>query len=270
MVRSVVGKRTSRTVGRVNAPWWLSRVLLGLAAVLGPWIVLLLIFNPVTGTVVHVRLAGVGLSSAAAATAAITAIGVLRGAPWMLPASAACLTLLAFGAMTRLVLVHPDGASLIGVTVPVIVAVPGIILAATVIHRVPSSRTGRPSSWMIGIAIALIGVALALVVGAVLAAVQDSSPVPVDHIRTVWVLLDIAELVGLARTAHALQSGDARGTLLAGTASATLLLTDAWVNTVLVPGGHALISASVYDVIGELPSAFLSAWAALLGFRALR
>lgn len=269
-VIELLGGRVPGQDKQMNAPWWLSRVLLGLAVVLGPWIVLLLIFNPASGTVVHVRLAGVGLSGAAAAAAAIAAAGLLRGARWTLPASAACLTLLSFGAMTRLVLAHPDGATLTGVTVPVIVAVPGIILTVAVIHRVPPGYEGRRSAWRIGIAVALIAVALALVGGAVLAAIRDTSPVPVDHIRSVWVLLDIAELLGLARTAHTLLRHDARGALIAGTASATLLLTDAWVNTVLVPGAHALVSATVYDAIGELPSAFLSAWAAFLGFRALR
>lgn len=269
----VVGALEHKIPGQgeqMNAPWWLSRVLLALAVVLGPWIVLLIIFNPPSGTAVHVRLAGVGLSGAAAVAAAIAAIGVLRGARWALPASAACLTLLSFGAMTRLVLAYPDGTTLIGVTVPVIVAVPGIILTATIIHRVPPTSSGRRPEWMSGIAVALMVVALALVGGAVLAVARDTSPVPVDHIRSVWVLLDIAELLGLARTARALLRHDARGALIAGTASATLLLTDAWVNTVLVPGVHALVSATVYDVIGELPSAFLSAWAAFLGFRALR
>lgn len=245
-------------------------MLLALAVVLAPWIVLLLIFNPTSGTAVHVRLAAVGLSGAAAASAVITAAGVLRKAPWMLPASAVCLTLLAFGAMTRLVLAHPGGATLIGVTFPVVVAAPGIIAALAVIRRVSRRSSPELSRWMIAIAVALLLVAMALIAGAILAAIYDTSPVPVDHTRSVWVLLDIAELLALGRTAQALRRGDARATLIAGATSATLLLTDAWVNTVLVPGGHALLSAAFYDVVGELPSAFLSGWAALLGFRALR
>jgi hypothetical protein len=244
-------------------------VLLALAVVLAPWIVLLLIFNPPSDIAVHVRLAAVGLSGAAAASAVITAAGVLRKAPWMLPASAVCLTLLAFGAMTRLVLAQPGGTALIGVTFPVVVAVPGIIAALVVIRGVSHRPSRDLSRWMIVIAVVLLLVALALVADATLAAIHDTSPVPVDNTFTVWVLLDIAELLALGRTAQALERRDAHATLVAGAASATLLLTDAWVNTVLVPGGHALLSAVFYDVIGELPSAFLSGWAALLGFRAL-
>lgn len=245
-------------------------MLLALAVVLGPWVVLLLMFNPAAGTAVHVRLAAIGLSGAAAASAVIAAAGVLRSARWTVPASTVCLTLLAFGAMTRLVLAHPGSATLVGVTFPVIVAVPGMIAALAVIRRVSRRHAVDLSGWTIGIAIILILVAIALIGGAILAAIYDTSPVPVDHTRSVWVLLDIAELLGLGRTAQALERGDARGTLIAGAASATLLLTDAWVNTVLVPGGHALLSATFYDVIGELPSAALSGWAALIGFRALR
>lgn len=259
----------SGTISFVNAPRWLSRVLLALAVVLAPWIVLLIIYNPATGTAVHVRLAAVGLSGAAAASAAIAAAGILRGARWMLPASAACLTLLAFGAMTRLVLAHPGATALVGVTFPVVVAVPGIAAALAVIRLVSRHRARERSGWTIASAAILILVAIALAADMVIAAVYDTSPVPVDHTRSVWVLLDIGELLGLGRTAQALERGDARGTLIGGTASATLLLIDAWVNTVLVPGGHALLSAVFYDVIGELPSAFLSGWAALIGFRAL-
>lgn len=253
----------------MKAPRWLSRVLLALAAVLAPWIVLLLASNPASGTAVHVRLAAVGLSAATAGSAWVTAASVWRGSRWMLPASVVCLTLLAFGVATRLVLTHPGGATLIGVTVPVIVAVPGILLAVAVIRRFRSQRSSGASTGAGGIAAGLIALAVALTGDTALAAIYDTSPVPVDHTRSAWVLLDIAELLGLGRTAQAIERGDARDAVLAGTASATLLLTDAWINTVLVPGGHALTSALVYDVIGEIPSALLSGWAALLGFRAL-
>lgn len=262
-------KLRSSTIGLVDYPRWLSRVLLALAVVLAPWIILLLIFNPPAGTAVHVRLAGVGLSGAAAASAAIAAAGVLRGARWMLPASTVCLTLLAFGTMARLVLAHPSSTTLMGVTFPVVVAVPGIIAALVVIRRLSRRRAEDLFSWRLGVAGTLLLVAIALVASAVLAAIYDTSPVPIDHTRSVWVLLDIAELLALARTAQALEGGDARATLVAGAVSATLLLTDAWVNTVLVPGGHALLSATFYDIVGELPSAFLSGWAALIAFRAL-
>jgi hypothetical protein len=241
-----------------------SLVLLALAAFLVPWIGLLIAFNPTSATAFHVHLTTLGLGAASAAAAAVAALGFLAGALWAAPAALVCGTLT--GASTVGILVTTEAAWARVAAGGFVCA--GVALAAGLHSVGAAERAERVRGRLL--AAALLAVALAVVAGTVLLLVDQPRSFTANHVRLAWVWLDVAELLSLANAGLALRRNDPSRALVAGCVGAALLSMDAWVNVTIVPGGAPLAWAIVFALVGELPSAFLCAWAARAGARALR
>jgi hypothetical protein len=112
-----------------------------------------------------------------------------------------------------------------------------------------AGRLGRPVS----ASAVLVGMGLALVPWMILLATQGQWP---------WVGLDVLEATGLIGTGLLLRRGDARAALTAS-ATAALLLTDAWFD-VTTSHGAELVQAWVLALLLELP---IAAWCARLAMR---
>lgn len=88
----------------------------------------------------------------------------------------------------------------------------------------------------------------------------------VPHWSMAWVGLDALEAIGLAVTGWLTLRGDPRRCLTA-TATAALLLADAWFDVTTSGSGGALIEAVVMALFAEIPAA---AVLAVLAYRSMR
>jgi hypothetical protein len=88
----------------------------------------------------------------------------------------------------------------------------------------------------------------------------------VVHYRGAWVGFDIGLVVALAVTAVQAYRGHRR-VALAATATATLLVVDAWFDVTTTPGGPDLLVSIVLALLVELPLAAVCLWIAGNGER---
>ncbi|MFD0820118.1 hypothetical protein ACFQ0D_17810 [Micromonospora zhanjiangensis] len=81
------------------------------------------------------------------------------------------------------------------------------------------------------------------------------------HYRSAWVGFDIGLVIGLAVTAVLAYRGHRR-VGLAATATATLLVVDAWFDVTSTPAGPDLLASVVLALLVELPLAAVCLWIA--------
>jgi hypothetical protein len=82
------------------------------------------------------------------------------------------------------------------------------------------------------------------------------------HYRSVWVGFDIGLVIVLAATAYYAWRGRPRVALPA-TATATMLIIDAWFDVLTTPHDRGLVVAVILAVLVELPLAVICVWIAL-------
>src|SRR5437764_10461247 len=114
--------------------------------------------------------------------------------------------------------------------------------------------------WWVGPAFALL--ALGTVPWVVFLAVTLPRHATFAHYRGVWVGFDTALVVVLALTAYLAWRGRAQVALTA-TATATMLLVDAWFDVMTTPRGHGWLISVVLAVLVEVPFAAICMWIAL-------
>ncbi len=84
---------------------------------------------------------------------------------------------------------------------------------------------------------------------------------PTVHYRAAWVGFDVLLLVGLAATAYFAWRGSLQ-VAFAATATATLLMVDAWFDVLTTPRRYGLGVAVLLAVLVELPLAAVCLWIA--------
>jgi hypothetical protein len=129
--------------------------------------------------------------------------------------------------------------------------------------REAARRRWRVSQRMLGLG--MLACAAGMVPWLAVLAVTLPSATHVPHWSAAWVGLDGFEALGLAATGWLLRRGDRRRCLPA-TATAALLLVDAWFDVSTAGSGGSLTEAVAMAVFAEIPMAVLCAvvaWRAL-------
>ena len=89
-----------------------------------------------------------------------------------------------------------------------------------------------------------------------------------DHWRIAWAGFDIGLALALTGTAVGVLR-EAQWVDATAAVAATLLITDAWFDTVLADAGHELAEAIVLAVLAEIPLALICFWIVLNAERAI-
>ncbi|MFE2421847.1 hypothetical protein [Streptomyces hokutonensis] len=120
----------------------------------------------------------------------------------------------------------------------------------------PGSRLVGRVGWLLG------GCGFALLPWLYVLATGLPDTATAAHWPVAWVGLDALEAAGLIATGVLAARGDRRYVLTA-TATATLLVVDAWFDTTTAAAGGDLAAAATMALGAELPLAALCAWLAL-------
>lgn len=126
----------------------------------------------------------------------------------------------------------------------------------------PGGGSGPRPRWLRGLGSCLVLCGLALLPWLVVLATDLPATATAAHWPAAWVGLDAAEAAGLITTGLLAVRGDAR-LGVAAAATATLLVVDAWFDTMTAARGGDLVSALAMAAFAELPLAALCAVLAL-------
>lgn len=110
--------------------------------------------------------------------------------------------------------------------------------------------------WPRRLGLALTGCGIAMLPWLVILAVTLPAAAVAPHWLIAWVGLDALEALGLIATGGLLRRGDPR-CCLAATATAMLLVTDAWLDITTAAPGSSLVTAIAMAAGAELPMAAL-------------
>jgi hypothetical protein len=127
------------------------------------------------------------------------------------------------------------------------------------VNHEPSAEPGRPVPRWVGPAFGLL--ALGTVPWTVYLALTLDPDVRTVHYDAAWVGFDLMLLLGLAATAYYAWQGSGR-VALSATATATLLVVDAWFDVLTTPARHGLELSLILAVFVELPLAGVCLWIA--------
>ena len=201
------------------------------AAFLVPWIVLLFFTQPYTGTARDLVAVSVGVPCAVVVGLLSTA-WLHRRNPAVAPVTAA-FTAGATFIMSWFHVLTGTGPSTKAAAIGALISIPVIALLGWIAFQdVDHSPRNASKTWIPAV---LLLAAIGLVVAVIRLGSVTANEHRAHHLRLVWTGLDVFEFIGLAATAWALRKGSSR-VAIAASATAALLLSDAWFNTVASTG----------------------------------
>jgi hypothetical protein len=251
-------------------------ILLGAAEI--PWVIYLAFTQESVVRTFHFKWATLGLGGFAVALCAAAAWAVYRSSSWtpaLAVAAATTITLLA--TLARLT-PSLDTRGLLGFGLsPLLVILPGVLAAVyaawvSLRDRAPGPGGTAPSSQSVALRVAAVVLAVTAVGVAariVLHALQWDSTVLATQTRTIIVILDTFQVIGLLGAGLASLTGHVRSTLVLATIAGSLLVCDAVANVVMSGSGQAFTAALFYLFVGELPSIVFCALAIRAAHRRL-
>jgi hypothetical protein len=238
-------------------------VLILLGALEIPWVIYLAFTQESVVRTFHFRLATLGLGSFAVVLCAAAAWAVYRSSSWTPALAVAAATTITFLATLARLTPSLDTSGLLGFGLsPLLVTLPGILAAVyaawvSLLDRAPEPGGAAPSPRPVALRVAAVVLAVTAVGVAariVLHVLQWDSTVLATQTRTIIVILDTFQVIGLLGAGLASLTGHVRGTLVLATIAGSLLVCDAYGNVVMSGSGEAFTAALFYLFVGELPS----------------